>query len=417
MKVLFCVGFQIDLENEISGTGNWITTIIQNLKKHSSFDNLEVGVCMIDPKIKKTESALRNAIHVFKIPSLKGSKKRMLLANYGLLDPYLNLISDFKEVENLFKPNVVQIFGYESQFVRLFGQINTPILIHFQGFKLALNYKYFQRISKTELNKQITLKDVILGSIPYFNRKKSRITSYIDNFDLSLVQYVLGRTDWDRMVTKAVSPNASYFYCQEILREIFYNNVWVAPHNQIFQLFTITGVGSTKNVDLIFEVADLLHKYHSNFNFTWRIAGIDETSIIVKIMRRRGFKNDSIKLLGRLNSDEIVNEILNCNLYVYPSGMDNSPNALMEAMLVGAPVLSNYAGGISSIVEHGKTGVLVNEGEPFAMAGAIIEMASNKNLLVELGRNSRKMALQRNNPELIVKQLEYAFLKMLDFEN
>jgi glycosyltransferase involved in cell wall biosynthesis len=417
MRILFCVGFQINLENELSGTGNWINGIIYNLKRYSSITNLEIGVCMIDSRIQNVESSLIDDIHIFKIPSVKNNKIKRLLANYALIDPHKNLLNDFKKIENLFKPEICQIFGYESQFVRLIGRIDIPIIIHFQGFKSALEYKYFQRITKRELNKHLTITDILSGSVPYFNKKKSRITSFMADFDSTLVQFVLGRTDWDRMVTRAVSPQASYFYCQEILREIFYKHEWKTPQNKSFRLFTTTGEGPTKNVDLIFEVANLLEKYHPSFNFTWHIAGIDEVSMIVKIMRKRGHKAKSIKLLGRLNSNELLKEILDCNLFVYPSGLDNSPNALMEAMLVGAPVLSNNSGGINTVVDNGKSGILVSEGEPFVMVGAIIELARNKKLLSEIGAKSREIALKRNDPELVVKQLECALMKIVDCED
>lgn len=415
MKVLFCVGFPVDLNNQISGTGNWITSLFKNL---SSYDeaNMELAICMIDHSAKSLEASMDGRFKKYTIPTRKGSKLKLLLANYALIDLYKDLHLKMNQIVIDFKPDIIQIFGYESQFVRLFGKINIPIVIHFQGFKQAYDYKYFQRISKRELAKETSIMSWLLGSAPFFALRRQFINYDLKNFDTKLVKYVFGRTDWDRLCTKAISPDAKYFYCQEMLRKDFYENSWSYPENDCFQLFTITGEGSTKNLDMIFEVARLLDKYHPNFKYSWRIAGIDDSNTVVKIMKKRGFRSNSIQFLGKLYSNNLVEEILKCNLYVYPSGMDNSPNSLMEAMLVGAPVLSNYAGGIDTIVEHGVTGFLVNEGEPYAMTGAIVELSNKKDFLNEIAFNSKKRSMIRNSHEGICNQLISGYKQILEIE-
>jgi glycosyltransferase involved in cell wall biosynthesis len=414
MRVLFCVGFPINLDNEISGTGNWILSLIKNILLFNNEEPITVAVCYVDPKIKDTEHTKLANFDLFKIPSFQNNKIKILASNYGIYDSYQNLTKNVDEVILNFNPNIIQIFGYESQFVRIIDKIDVPTIIHFQGFKRSIDYKYFQRISKRELYSVFNLKDFIFGSIPFFSKRKSKITSYINLFDCTKVKHVLGRTDWDRLITKAVSPNAVYYYCQEILRNSFYNSEWVYKENEVFSLFTITGAGATKNVDMIFEVDKLLAKYHPSFKYIWRVAGVDGKNTVPKIMSKRGFKSNNLKLLGKLSSDELISELHNCNLYVYPSGMDNSPNALMEAMLMGVPVLSNHAGGISSIVEHGKTGFLVTEGEPYAMTGAIVSLAEQKNFLKLLGKNSRKASLERNEPKNVIRQLLNAYHNILN---
>lgn len=415
MKVLFCLGFTVDYSGEIDGTGNWISSLLFHLLKNKDL-NIEIAVCSIDYRAIIFDKNITNNVVEYKIPSLKNSKAKILLSKYALFDPYTNINNYMEEILNDYQPDIIQIFGYESQYVRLFGKTDIPIVIHFQGFKKALEYKYFQRIKQRELNRATSFYDWLTGSSPFFAKKQSLITSYIKQFDTTLVKYVLGRTEWDRLVTKTVSPTVRYFYCQELLRRSFYENEWAYPTNGTFQLFTITGAGATKNVDIIFEVAHLLEKYHPNFRYNWRIAGIDDSNTIVKVMRKRGVNSGSIQLLGKLKSDALISEINKCNLYVYPSGMDNSPNALMEAMLMGAPVLTNYAGGISSIVEHLNTGYIVNEGEPYAMAGAIIELSEKTDLLISMGKKSREVSLERNSPQKVIDQLLFAYKEIFNME-
>lgn len=57
-----------------------------------------------------------------------------------------------------------------------------------------------------------------------------------------------------------------------------------------------------------------------------------------------------------------------------PSRSEGFPNALLEAMACGTPVVAAAAGGVLEVVEHHVTGLLVPPGDPDALASALIEV-------------------------------------------
>ncbi|CAN5384533.1 hypothetical protein BH23BAC3_BH23BAC3_24590 [soil metagenome] len=90
---------------------------------------------------------------------------------------------------------------------------------------------------------------------------------------------------------------------------------------------------------------------------------------VQNIIREKG-KDLPISYGGVLNSDEVQNEMLNSQVFVLLSDYEGLPTALMEAMACGlVPVCLNIDSGVPELIEHNKTGLLVNDrGEDFIRA-------------------------------------------------
>ena len=69
---------------------------------------------------------------------------------------------------------------------------------------------------------------------------------------------------------------------------------------------------------------------------------------------------------------------------------------------------------ISDILKYGDEGILVQDGDPYAMAGAILELANNVSLQNMFSINARQTALNRHNPLSILNQLENIYEEVLN---
>jgi glycosyltransferase involved in cell wall biosynthesis len=67
---------------------------------------------------------------------------------------------------------------------------------------------------------------------------------------------------------------------------------------------------------------------------------------------------NNINFLGILSEEDIIREFQNCNIFICPSSIENSPNSLGEAQLIGIPTISAYVGGIPDMVIHNYSGLL-----------------------------------------------------------
>jgi glycosyltransferase involved in cell wall biosynthesis len=77
---------------------------------------------------------------------------------------------------------------------------------------------------------------------------------------------------------------------------------------------------------------------------------------------------------------------------VHTADEEGCPNVVMEAMACGRAVLATDSGDIPLLVEDGKTGFVVGRGDDKALADRLVELVTNPDLCMAMGRNGRKKA-------------------------
>ena len=100
-------------------------------------------------------------------------------------------------------------------------------------------------------------------------------------------------------------------------------------------------------------------------------------------------------------------------VYVHPSYIDNSPNSICEAQLQGIPVIACNVGGVSSLIEHGKSGILVPANDPTLAASHIYSLYLDQNKNLKLGQKAKEIASVRHNRGRIVDELINTYLQIL----
>ena len=87
------------------------------------------------------------------------------------------------------------------------------------------------------------------------------------------------------------------------------------------------------------------------------------------------------------------------DVFVLPSLSEGSPNALLEAMACGLPVVATRVGGVPEIATNGTTALLVPSKDPVSLARAIDRLLDDVDLAAALGTAARRAALNRHTPE------------------
>ena len=92
---------------------------------------------------------------------------------------------------------------------------------------------------------------------------------------------------------------------------------------------------------------------------------------IFSLIRRYGIESH-INFLGSLSAEGMKKAYLRADIFLCPSSIENSPNSLGEAQILGVPCLSSYCGGVPSMVKDGESALLYRF-EEFEMLALIID--------------------------------------------
>lgn len=310
------------------------------------------------------------------------------------LEKYLKIIEDFK-------PDLIQIFGSENDFGQIIRHTSIPVVIHMQGclppyhnalFPIGMNKYDF--IFQKGLNFRYRI--IGLRSEPSFYKRSETEIDIIQS-----CKYFMGRTDWDKGLINLFNPKAKYFHCEEALRDSFIqsNRQWKYEKRDKISVISVISRPWYKGVDLILKTAKLLQRF-ADINFEWKVYGVPEIHFFE---HKYGIKASdvNVKVMGTASKEELVEALCEASCYVHSSYIDNSPNSLCEAQLIGVPVLATNVGGISSLVRDRETGILFPANDPYRLAYLIKSISSDVELAVSLGTRARNVALRRHNPDTI----------------
>jgi len=331
-----------------------------------------------------------------------------------------NLLGDFINKEDLsiyfdiikkIQPDIIHIHGTENPFGCIMGAINIPIVLSIQGNCTVYNHKFFIGIeSKFASEKKLYLLSpftwLFNKSYNHQFKNSSVKSSKREQQNLKNCNNIIGRTDWDKRITRVLAPQSKYYHNDEILRDLFFHKEWKKNNHKTFIIHSTIGEGIFKGFETVCQSIYLLTK--TGFDIEWRVAGVSADGLLCKVVKNKLKDKYPVKgliLLGNINEQKLSEKMLEADLYVMPSHIENSPNSLCEAMILGMPCITTLAGGSSSLLKDKIEGIVIQDGDPWSLAGAILELYRDPELAQSYGSNARRRALIRHNPQKIVNEL------------
>lgn len=146
----------------------------------------------------------------------------------------------------------------------------------------------------------------------------------------------------------------------------------------------------TKGHQDLIEAARRVCKEHPKVRFVLIGDGCERSKI-----ERRIAELDLQQYFMFLGRRTDVPQLLSCcDLSVLPSWAEGLPNAVIESLAAGLPVVATRVGGIPEIIEDGESGVLVPPHDPDSLASALLRVLNSPDLAQQLscaGRNKVQM--------------------------
>lgn len=338
-------------KGDFRSSGGWMLASADMIIQQ---EEVKLYVATVSPLVRKLEVIEGERITYYVLPYGKGNIK------YNKeYEPYWRLI---KEQVN---PDIVHIHGTEYTqglaYIRACG--NECVVVSVQGLKSGIAPYYCAGLSAKEICANITLRDIIKGSI-YREQREYYRTGKLEKEMIQSVNHIIGRTSWDKAHIWSINPKASYHICNETLRKEFYEGEkWsydkCIPHT----IFLSQGSYPLKGLHQVLKAMPLILRHYPNT--TIRVAGPDITHSkglwgllhftgygkIVKTLIKKLHLEDKVSFLGPLNAEQMKAEYLRSNVFLCSSSIENSPNSLGEAQILGVPCVASYVGGIPDFMQ------------------------------------------------------------------
>ena len=385
------------------GNGLWVDHVLQDLRNQ---EDLEIRI--LCPYKKEREGKLdgrcRCSYRTFctKLPHqyLPELEERFL-----------------RELEE-FKPDVIHSWGVEyahalamANAAEKTGCLNR-MAVSIQGLCGFIAGHYCEGIPH-KVQRSTTFRDFLRKDNILQQQHKFELRGELERQTLKKVSHIIGRTHWDRACTASVNPNAVYHVCNETLRTPFYQDAWQYHRCRKHHIFAPGCSYPVKGFHHLLEAfAEVLK--------TWPDATLSlpgKSYLKAGMLRRNSYQKylaeltrqygleDKIEFLGSLDAAGMKKACLEANVFAMPSTIENSPNALGEAMILGVPCVAADVGGVTTLMTHQTEGFVYQSTAPYILAHFIKEIFAMEAGASALGQSARAHALKTHDPEANLRDL------------
>lgn len=408
MKVLWFTNTPCNASKKISPNvvvGGWLTALENEIKKCK---DIELHICFYHNK--NIDFFTYEGIHYYPIYHNNNSSKVNILLNryrnFILGSPKENL-TPLAKIVNLIKPDIIHYHGTEFNYGLLQAQVqNYSSVISIQGLLNPCKEKFFSGIPREIQSKYETILNKLVLNTANVTFKNFKYWAEREKHILSISKHIIGRTEWDKHISMLLAPQAQYYHGNEILRNEFYLHTWNKKEfNKQFTIISTITNGSYKGLETVLKTANLLKEYR--FNFKWIIVGQDSNSTYAEIVEKwlkTKYEDNNVLFVGKKGANELISLLLNADVFCQVSHIENSPNSLCEAMILGLPIVATLAGGTDSLLKHKTEGYILQEGDPYSLAGTILDISHNFEVAKDWGIKAHETAIKRHNPEKVVKE-------------
>lgn len=390
------------LEKTKSGSsGTWIQTAYESMQDNS---DLHFGFLVSDRSLKNGQ--------IVKKESNEGKAYALGYApfsSFGLELPE-KIKSAIKEVIADFKPDIIHIWGTESNFTAGAALLtdNIPTVIFIQGL-VGIHSRYNSPHYYSEVNKIASPKNQIL----------SRLKRYYFKRHIKFEQKAI------RKVKNIITDNEfTKAYVKSFCDKCRFHNYFLAPNNIFFEqvrdndnieehsIFTVYCSTQLKGLSKLLLAMSILKKKYTDIKLY--IPGpfeIDENGHLKNRQSSNFMKwchnyintndlTDNIKFIGQQNAAGMAKYLSKVSAFISPSAMEVHSSSMREAMAVGTPVVSSVCGSICEFVRNGENGLIYRFDEPEVLAYQVSKLFDEKDFARNIGENGRKTLLEwRDNDQ------------------
>lgn len=386
--------------------GGWLINTAAQLSLQSG---ISLEVAFPKKNIKTMIELKGEKINYFIFPTLDLLDKEMIVEN-----PFL------MEIITQSNPDMVHIFGTEYVHslatVNICSKKNIKSVISIQGLVSVISRHYTVGLPKDRIKKS-SFRDFIRKDNIFNQQKKFAERGRYEIEAIKNVPHIIGRTVWDRACISFINQDVQYHHCNETLRNSFYDHKWEIDNCEKYSIFISQGSYPIKGLHFMIEALALVigdfpeAKLYiggtdiiKSFTLSDRLRISSYGKYIKELISKHKLENHVI-FTGLLDERHMCQRYLKSHVFVCPSTIENSPNSLGEAMMLGLPIVASNVGGISDLLTHKEEGFLYQSDAPYMLAFYICEIFRNEEIALDFSEKARIKAMMTHDKEKNHKRL------------
>ncbi|MBR6256220.1 MAG: glycosyltransferase family 4 protein [Lachnospiraceae bacterium] len=393
-----------------SNREGWVTGALETLVRHCREDGIQLGVAF---PVANEDNAHGK---------VKGIEYFGFLENTAHPEDYdTALVAAIGLICEEFHPDVIHVFGTEYPHTLAMIRVSEwkkRAVVHLQGLMQHCADEYYAGLPD-DVIEEATLRDVIRKDSLSRQKEKYEMRAVNEEQALMLADNACGRTDFDKAFFASVHPDATYYSLNESLRSCFYEGVWDPDQCEIHSICVAQGNLPLKGVHVMIEALALLKDKYPDVKLYIAGENLVNDGPVGALLRssygeylralvKKDELEDRVRFMGQLKDTEIKQLYLSSGLFVMPSFIENSPNSLGEAMLLGMPCVASEVGGIPSMASEEEVS-FVKPGDVQALAAAVEELFEDREKALRLAAAARKRAILTYDREANYKMLKWMY--------
>jgi glycosyltransferase involved in cell wall biosynthesis len=166
------------------------------------------------------------------------------------------------------------------------------------------------------------------------------------------------------------------------------------------RLFSVGRIVHQKGLDLGLRALAQL----KDLEWEWRIAGDGPQMDALKSLAQELGISERVTFLGWQTREELTQWYHHSNLFLFPSRHEGMPNAVLEAMSSGLPVVATRIAGSEELVLDGVTGLLVNAEDVDSLRDGLRRLIVEEKMRMQMGQASRRRVEEEYSWENTARQ-------------
>lgn len=310
-------------------------------------------------------------------------------------------------LENI-RPDVVHFHGSEYLFVGKIFELTKDYnnILTIQGLPGKVRNSFFLGLPIIDLFLNPTMVLELFKLKYYFSR-----IYLIEESLFPKINTFTGRTVWDYAYISRLSQKSQYFRLNYNLREEFYlSKKWNFHNRDEIKIYINSLLPSYKGMQLILPALKRLTETYKKIefivprgSFNTKLSKNYEKYLMKKI-HTLGLR-ESFTILSNISPNEVINNMLDSDLIIIPSLVENASATLCEAQFIGLPIIASFTGGMTELFPHEVGGYYFNIYDYDVLFERVVELLENKQLASNMSKVSISIAEKRHDRDLNYDQL------------